>query len=177
MFKLMPTPLRQILICAYKDEMIAFLEAHPEYLQEAFTLAISDEPRFSWRAAWLLWSCLKENDPRIQDYIKDIVNSVGEKADNHQRELLKIISLVDLDDESEGFLFDTCMTIWEQIHKQPSVRITAFKFIIKMAKKYPDLAHEIGFLTQERYLDTLSPGIREAVSRMIKETPSIVSPE
>jgi hypothetical protein len=37
-----------------------------------------------------------------------------------------------------------------------------------MAKKHPDLSNEISFLTQTQYLESLSPGIKNAIERMIK---------
>jgi hypothetical protein len=50
----MDSALENILISSYKKEMISFMDAHPEYFEEAIKLAISDKPLFSWRAAWLL---------------------------------------------------------------------------------------------------------------------------
>ena len=76
---------------------------------------------------------------------------------------------MELKEEYEGILFNLCMDIWEQINKTPSVRITALKFIIKIAKKHPELSQEITFLTQDHYLESLSPGIKHSVSRMMKE--------
>ncbi|MFC2103688.1 hypothetical protein ACFLSS_04585, partial [Bacteroidota bacterium] len=91
------------------------------------------------------------------------------KDDGHQRELLKILLLMELDEEYEGILFDVSMNLWESINKKPSVRFTAFKFIVKTAKKYPEIAKEISFLTQNHYLESLSPGVKHSISRMIKE--------
>jgi hypothetical protein len=165
----METALENILTSAYKDGMISFMNAHPEVFEEAIELAISNKQTYSWRAAWLLWSCMEENDPRIQGYIQNIIDSLTNKEDGHQRELLKIILLMELDDEQEGYLFDVCITVWEQINKKPSVRFTAFKFIIKIAKKHPDLFQEIAFLTQSQYLDSLSPGVKRSVFKLTKE--------
>jgi hypothetical protein len=165
----METALEKILMSFYKEGMIAYMEAHPEDFEEAIKLAISDNQPYSWRAAWLLWSCMMENDPRVQVHLKTIVNSIPEKQDGHQRELLKILMKMELDEESEGYLFDVCATIWEKINKRPSVRFTAFMLILKIAKKYPDLFQEIKALTQDHYLDSLSPGIKHSLSRTIKE--------
>jgi len=157
------------LLNSYKDEMISFMDAHPEFFEEAIELAIANKQPYSWRAAWLLWSCMEENDQRIQKYIKKIVDSLNTKDDGHQRELLKIFLQMELKEEYEGILFNICMDIWEQINKKPSVRINALKFIIKIAKKHPELSQEITFLTQDHYLESLSPGIKHSVSRMMKE--------
>ncbi|MFA6981396.1 MAG: hypothetical protein WC209_18865 [Ignavibacteriaceae bacterium] len=164
----MQTELEQILISTYKDEMIAYMETHPEAYEEAVQLAISDKQPFAWRAAWLLWSCMEENDQRIQPHIKEIVKVVKSKNDGHQRELLKILLLMNIDKKYEGILFNLCLNVWEEINKSPSVRITAFKFILKLVKKHPELSKEITFLLQERYLETLSPGVKKSISKMMK---------
>ncbi len=83
--------------------------------------------------------------------------------------LLKILLQMELKEEYEGILFNLCMDIWEQINKKPSVRITALKFIIKIAKKHPELCQEITFLTQDHYLESLSPGVKHSVSKMMKD--------
>ncbi|MEW6194219.1 MAG: hypothetical protein AB1521_03565 [Bacteroidota bacterium] len=165
----METPLEQILTNSYKAGMISYIDAHPRDFEEAVKLAISDKQPYSWRAAWLLWSCMKKNDRRIQPYIKKIINTLTTKDDNHRRELLKILSLMELNGEHESFLFDVCMTIWEKINKKPSVRFTAFKIIVKIAKKHPDLSREIVFLMQNQYLDSLSPSVKRSIAKMAKE--------
>jgi len=165
----METALEHILTSSYKAEMISYMNAHPEDFEEAINLAISNKQPYSWRAAWLLWSCMEENDQRIQGYIRNIINTLTTKNDDHQRELLKILLQMELNEEYEGFLFNVCVTVWEKINKKPSVRLTAFKVIVKIAKKYPDLSHEIIFLTQNQYLDSLSPTVKRSISRMIKE--------
>lgn len=161
--------LKDKLISSYKDEMISFMGNHPEFFEEAIELAISDKQPYSWRAAWLLWSCMEENDVRIRKYLKRIVDALKNKDDSHQRELLKILLRMELTDEYESILFDYCMDIWEQINKPPAVRVNALKFIIKIAKKHPELSKEITFLTQDHYLESLSPGAKHSVSILMKE--------
>ena len=165
----MESVLESKLINSYKKEMISFLKSHPEHFDEAIKLAISDKQPYSWRSAWLLWSCMEENDRRIQKHIKSIVDCIKIKKDGHQRELLKILYLMEIKEKYEGVLFDICMTIWEGIGKNPSVRITALKFILKVANKHPELLEEIVFLTQDHYLESLSPGVKRSIERMMKE--------
>ena len=165
----METALEQILMNTYKAGMISYMDDHPEDFEEAIKLALSDKQPYSWRAAWLLWSCMKENDPRVHPFIKSIINALTAKNDDHQRELLKILLQMELNEKQESFLFDICMSVWEQINKKPSVRFTAFKFIVKIAKKHPDLSHEIIFLTQNQYMESLSPAAKKSISKMLKE--------
>ncbi len=165
----METALEHILTSSYKEEMISFMDSHPECFNEAIELAISNKQPYSWRSAWLLWSCVEENDKRIKEHINNIINSLANKKDGHQRELLKILLQMELNEEQEGLIFNVCMSVWEKINKKPSVRFAAFMFILKIAKKHPELRNEIIFFTQDQYLDSLSPGIKNSISLMIKE--------
>jgi hypothetical protein len=165
----MNSELKQILISCYKEEMISFLTKRSDLFDEAIELALSDEQPFAWRAAWLLWSCMENNDKRIKKHLARIVNAVKSKNDGHQRDLIIILSKMELSSKHEGVLFDICMNVWEQISKSPSVRITAFKFIIKIAQKHRELKREIPFLVQDHLLDSLSPGVKRSISKMMKE--------
>ncbi len=165
----MESILENKLMTLYKDEMISFLKSNPEYFEEAIQLAISDKQPYSWRAAFSLWGTIEENDKRIKKHIESIVNCIHEKEDGHQRELLKILYKMEISEKYEGEIFDICMNLWEQISKNPSVRMTAFKFILKISKKHPELLEEISFLTQEQYLESLSPGVKRSIEKMMEK--------
>ncbi len=152
----------------HKEDMIVFMSAHPESFDEAVELAIADKQPYSWRSAWLLYGCMEMNDPRIQKQLNTIIDILPLKKDGHQRSLLKVLFKMDLNDEHEGALFDICVSLWETIGKSSSVRYTAFEFIVKTAEKYPDLINELDFLSQNHYLESLSPGIKNSIERTIQ---------
>jgi len=166
---IMESVLENKLMTLYKEGMISFLKTHPNHFDEAVQLATTDKQPYSWRAAFLLWGCMEENDIRIRKYVKSIVDSIKTKKDGHQRELLKILYKMEINEKYEARLFNICMGLWEQIDKDPSVRITALKFIIKIAKKYPELLAEIKVLTQDQYLESLSPGVKRSATKIIIE--------
>lgn len=162
----METALEHILTNFNKAAMISYIAAHPKDFEEMIELALSDKQPYSWRAAWLLWSCMEENDQRLQGYIKRIIDSIPSKNDDQQRELFIILQKMELTEETEGILFNICADAWEKIHKKPSVRFNAFKLIAKIARRYPELSKEIGYLTQDQYIDSLSPTARKSILKM-----------
>jgi hypothetical protein len=168
----METALEWTLTNSYKADMISYLASHPEDFEEVVKLAITDKQPYSWRAAWLLWSCMEDNDQRIHKYLKRIINTISDKNDDQQRELLIILQKMEISKELEGSLFNHCVTVWERIGKKPSVRYNAFKIIVKIAKKHPDLSDEIAFLIQDQYLESLSPTVKKSISKMIKKIPN-----
>jgi len=111
---------------------------------------------------------MEKNDQRIQGYVKSIIDTLPARNDNQQRELLIILHQMEINEELEGLLFNHCISIWEKVNKKPSLRLTAFKIIVKLAKKHSDLSREIIFLKQNQYLDSLSPAAYKSVIKMIK---------
>jgi hypothetical protein len=162
----METELENLLISTSKEEVITYLQKHPLAFDEALTLAVADKQPYSWRAAWLLAHCMNNNDARIFPYVGQLIAVIPNKKDGHQRELLKILLRMDVDENHEGSLFTVCTTLWEAVEKTPSVRYTAFKCMLKTATHYPELINELKLLTEERYMDSLSLGIKRSLLKM-----------
>jgi hypothetical protein len=165
----METRLEYMLTHSNKQQMIMGMAANPGYFEEAIRLALSDRQPYAWRASWLLWSCMEPNDRRVRKHIPSILQFLPTCRDNQQRELLKILDLMEVGEEYEGILFDISMGIWEKLNKQPSARYNAFKMIVKIAKKHPDLHREIEYLTEPQYTENLTAAVRRGVLRMFSE--------
>lgn len=163
----METELEWILTHSKKAEMISWLNSHPESFEEAIHLAVTDKQPYSWRAAFVLWSCMKDNDPRIFKYLKPLLDALTQCKDNQLRELLIILSRMDVPEEFEGDLFGKCADIWKKTGRQASVRYSAYKLMVRIAHKYPELFREVEFLTQSQYLDTLSETTRKSVLKLV----------
>ncbi len=166
----METKLRFILTNSHKAEMISYLKLHPEDFEEAIKLAISDNQPYSWRASWLLWSCMDKNDKRVRKYLKKIIDAIPTKKDNQQRELLMILLRMELNENFEGQLFDICLNIWGKVEKNPSLRYNAFKLLVRISKNHPDLSKEIKSLTEAHYIEMLSDSVKKSIFKLNNET-------
>ncbi len=151
-----------------KKDLVAFLDIHPELFEQTLKISLGDDQPRAWRAAWLMANYMKENDARILPYSDSILSHIKDKGDGHQRELLKIVNRLELTEDQEGILFDISLSIWEKIHKSPSVRGTAFQTLLSIVQKYPELKKEIEHLTQPHYTETLSPGIKHSFFKLIR---------
>ena len=74
-----------------------------------------------------------------------------------------------LEEEFESLYFDLCINLWEQVRKQSSVRHFAFKGMLKVATKYPELKNEVLALVQPHFVNSLSPGIRKSIIKSISD--------
>jgi hypothetical protein len=163
----MTTTLEHILTTRHKAEIIGYLNAHPDEFREAVQLALDDKQPYSWRAAWLLWSCMERDDKRIKKHLNKIITILPFRNESQQRDLMMILLRMQLNDEQQSRLFDVCSEIWFDIKKKPSVRINAFKIILAIGKKHPELFPEIRLMIESHYTETLSPGVKHSLSKMM----------
>lgn len=163
----METPLEYMLVNSFKDEALAYIHTHPKEYTELIQLVLANKKGYSWRAAWLLFCTMDKNDKRVQKYVPQIIEILSEKKYEQARELLKIVQLMDLSEEQEGKVFDICVTLWENISNQSSVRFSALKLLLQIAKKHPELSQEIKFLLEPHYMDSLSHGIKKSIYNIL----------
>lgn len=160
-----------------KESLLSFLDDHPELLEYTLQLSILAHQPQSWRAVWLIKLSTTKNDPEVLPYLDQMIRAIEGKGDGHQRELMNVILKMDWNEDQEGMLFDTCLEICGSISKSPSVRIIAFRILSRVIAKYPELWHEIQFIVEEDYLDTLSAGIKNGFKRDLHALQKLVLPK
>lgn len=160
--------LRTILMSRNKSAMVHFLKENPEQFEEAVTFSLSGQQPIAWRAAWAIGGNLAECADKLELHLGNILDQLPELDDGHQREFIKILIQCNLDEDQQGLLFDICVSIWEQVRKKSSVRYFAFQVMADMTKIYPELIHEVISLTQPQYINSLSPGIKKGVFKIVE---------
>jgi hypothetical protein len=153
-----------------KDDVVAFLNKDNKNFKQAIALIQSTEQPYAWRAAWMLFHASKKQDKRILPYLLDIIKAIPNKKDGQQRELLKVVMKMEpLQKDTEGYFFDVCTGLWEDVNKQPAVRYFAGCYMLTMAAKYPDIKNELEVLFGEYYTQSLSPGIKRIFERKLTQ--------
>jgi len=159
--------IENILTRNYKQDMVLFFQKNPDKIDDLIKLIFEKNNPLSWRAAWLLWSCVSKNDNRIIENTSRFISILPYSNESMQREILKILYNIDLEEESIGRLINICINIWEDINKRPGVRYSSFRMLFKISKKYPELENEMLYLLDERFINTLSPGIKHSIKKLI----------
>ena len=161
------TNLEYVLTHSQKDDWMIYIASQEEDFPELIHLSIADKQPYSWRASWLLSSCMENNDKRVRKYIKKIIDILPARPNNQQRALLKVLQKMELVQDYEAPIFNLCANIWKDIKNNPSLRFQAIKIMVAIAKKYPDLRHEIQLLTDTNYTDNLSDIIQKSIKKLI----------
>ncbi|MDR1859792.1 MAG: hypothetical protein LBR06_02570 [Bacteroidales bacterium] len=169
--------LGQILLSGRKHDMIAYVHNNPGCINNIIMLALSDSASAAWRAAWLLESVMADNDRKVRPHVPRMIGMLPNVGESQKRLFLMILQRMEIDGVDESRLFDICTTIWEDLRSASGVRCYAFKILLKIARKYPDLINEIRLLTEQRYMETLSPGIRHSIRLAMQREKLLTLPQ
>ncbi|MBL7931610.1 MAG: hypothetical protein JNL60_06905 [Bacteroidia bacterium] len=161
------TALEHLINNSHKKELVPYLNKRRAYFAELLRLALSDKPHYSWRAAWLLWSCVEKNDKRIRKQVAKIIKTIPKRPDSQQRELIILLEKMELSPANEGRLYYICSEIWKQPAKNPSLRSHAIKTMYRIAKHHPELLEEVKALNTSPYTDNLSNTVKNNISKFV----------
>ena len=153
---------------ACKEEIVTLVKSDESYILQLLELALTDRSQDGWRASWVLANVFDRNDQRVVERLDEIIALIPKLPYSHQREFLRIIQLMELTEEQDGVVFALAVGLWEDLGKQGSVRYNAFKCILKIADKHPELKNEIHLWSAPCYLDSLSKGIRHSIVKMLE---------
>jgi hypothetical protein len=149
--------------------MIDYVRQHPEAMIQLLEMALDDDCKYTWRASWLIWSCMEKDDKSVKKILPLIIERLNFVSASQQREYLKIIYLMEIEDEYCAVLYDKAVLIWSKITNPPAVRFNAFKIMLKLLNKYPELKEEFEYLIQDHYLEDLSPGVMHSIQKLINK--------
>jgi hypothetical protein len=65
----------------YKEDLVEFLERHPNLFDETITISLGNDKTQAWRATWLLEHFTIKNDVKIRPHINSILKVLKEKED------------------------------------------------------------------------------------------------
>lgn len=157
------TKFETLLLCSGKNDMVAYLKAHPAELTHAIELGLTQQQPLAWRAVWALEEAIVPNDSRVLPYLTQIVGFLPQANDGHARQWLMVLHHMSLPENLLAQLFDWCMRCWCNPQAKPSVRYHAYLSMERIAAPYPELQHEIAATLNDALLDSLSAGSRHSL--------------
>lgn len=154
-----------ILSTGTREEIEVFLDTLPDAFDALLNITISDKDPASWKAAWIIQHTIETNDTRLDDFIPEIINRMPLKKPGHQRELLKILLQLTIEEEYQSPVYEHCVSIWKNEKMPPGLRFTAMKMILQLGDNFREFALSIPELADDKYLVTLAAGTRRSIKK------------
>ena len=136
-----------------KQQTLNYIKHNPQSVKELEELAFSDKQPEGWRAAWILYYLI-ENDDKL---IKKMSSKAGKIIDllpkfnspGQKREFLKVLLLVDIPEKYMGKLINLCFEWILNKNSDVSMKVHSMQIIYNYSFKEPDLLHELRLVLED----------------------------
>ena len=142
------------------EYLVTEIAGNPEYYKLLIELAFYDTHPKSWRAAYLV-DKINDNHPTLlHPFLSEMIDQVLiEKSSGKKRHFLKLISLNNLTEVQQGFLFDFCIETLKSGKEPAAVRVHAMQILQNIAFKEPELIQEVLLIIEDEMENHSTAGI------------------
>ena len=139
------------------------------YYQILIEIALYDTNQKSWRAAYLVDKINDKHPQLLLPFLNKIIDQVKiEKSAAKRRHFLKLISMNELTNRQQGFLFDFCIKTFTSDKEPVAVRVHAMQVLFNIAVNETDLIPEILLVIESEMENHLSAGIISRGKKLIE---------
>lgn len=107
-------------------------------------IALADEHKNSWRAAWMADKIHEKNPGIIVPFIEKMIAKLDDNlSQGSKRHFLKLLSLHEIPEKHFGFLVDFCFAALGSAKEPPAIRVHAMQILYNISEKEIDLKPEL----------------------------------
>jgi len=144
-----------------------FIGSNQERFKELIDLILAEEYRIVQRASWAVKHCCDTNPMFIYPYLGDLIPRLRKPLhDAYKRNVLQILSLLDVPDEYIGDLADICFESLENRKEAVAIRVHAMQNLHNICFKEPELANELKLFIEE-FMPHESAGFKSRGKKII----------
>ncbi|MBN2668217.1 MAG: hypothetical protein JXR60_03225 [Bacteroidales bacterium] len=156
-----------------KQLVIDWIYRHPNEFDALYEISMGDDLRLSWRAAWVISDLVKQNrDFRalIQPHTKAIIRRLKSfKTPGQKREYLKVLQLVEIDQEDWGILIDICFNWLSNRKTDEAIKMHCMQIIFEYGRRFePDLLSELKLILEEN-IEFAKAGFKNRGGKLLKK--------
>ena len=131
-------------------------------------LLLNDEYRVVQRSSWVVSYVAEKYPHLIMSHLKKVIAYLENPPHVAvKRNILKVLSSIDIPEEHQGILVDLCFKFLYDPKEAIAVHAFAMQVIFEIGKKEPDLFHELKQILEENY-ETGSAGYKVRAKRILK---------
>ena len=155
-----------------RQAALKYLKERPDKIEALIEMSFSDSQPVGWRSAWVLSDLVKMDlsvREKVQSLSSRIVASFPRfNSPGQVREFLKIIQLINVEDNDMGILIDLCFNWLLDRKSDQSFRVYSMQIIFDYSKKEPDLLPELKAILEQE-MEFAKPGFKSRGRKILKK--------
>ena len=150
--------------------IVKYVGNDQQKFDELFDLFLHDEYRVVQRAGWPISYCVEKYPGLIKKHYRSLLRNVGKKGihDAVKRNTVRLLQYVDVPEKFHGQVMDLCFNYISSPTEAVAVKAFSITVLQNLAKKYPEIIHEIKLVIDERW-DYETIAFKTRAKKLFKE--------
>lgn len=151
-----------------RNEIILYVGSSKKKMADLMYFFFHEKWRYGQRASWAIGEIGKKQPKLIRPYLEKMVASLDQPShDAIKRNTIRIFEDIDIPEEIEGELYDSCMAFIIDTKVATAIRCFSITVCGKVADKYPELRAELVEVAKE-YMPHGTAGFKFRCGKLIK---------
>lgn len=151
------------------DAIVKFVGNNPERFAALMKCFFEGEYRVTQRAAWPMSYCVEKYPELIKPYFKKLLGNLTKPGlhDAIPRNTVRLLQYAEIPEKSHGQVMDICFRYIASPSEAVAIKAFSITVLQNLAKKYPEIIHEIKLVIEERW-DHESVAFRTRATKLLK---------
>jgi len=157
-----------------RDEIVNYVGKSPKRMKALMYYFFHDEWRYNQRASWAMMHVTMKQPQLAMPYYQQLLDNLNDpKHDAVVRNTLRIFEDNPIPEFLEGELMDKCFAYLLNQKEANAIRIFSMTVLLKIVKKYPELAFELRETLEDQLTYEVSAGFKSRATRTLKALKSM----
>jgi hypothetical protein len=156
------------------SKIVQWVADDQKRFDELFHLFLTDEYRVVQRAAWPVSYCVMAHPVFINKNWKKLINNL-KKPGIHvavKRNSIRLMQHIEIPGKYSGEIMDICFKYLESPKEALAVKVFSMTVLGNLAKKYPEIIHELKLLIEDQLTDQTA-GFKSRAKKILKQIGSV----
>ena len=156
------------------NRVVAWVGTDKERFKELFNLFYKGDKRIAQCSSWSLSNVCEKNKDFIHPYLGQLLEKVQEPGAHAgvKRNVTKILQEILIPEKWEGEVMNLCFRWAEDAEVEIATKCNALTTLANLAKKYPEIKHEIIYLMDNMMRESAPPSLcarRKSVMKILNK--------
>lgn len=150
--------------------LLADVDNYPFHFSTLMEIALADDHKHSWRAAWIADKIHDKLPELFLPYREKIIEKLNTGlSQGSKRHFLKLLSLNEIPEQHYSFLLDFCIETLTSAKDPPAIRVHAMQILYNISELESDFKPELLAIIEHELEYHSTAGISSRGSKIVKK--------
>jgi hypothetical protein len=151
-------------------QAVKYIGTDKKKIKELVHIFVTEGDDIARPASWVLSKIAEAHPDLLYPHLHDIISRLERPVVHNgiKRHVLKILEICSVPEDEEGVVMNICFDVLSDVKEAVAIKVFAMSVLASLAKKYPDIKHELITILQNTLSLEATPGFKSRANKVIR---------